>query len=104
MKRFLLRLFPIIFILIFTFSATVSAAGLMDNAQQLLNDIYGWLVAFSTAAAGIGVATGVFMRKFSLGKQHQIELGGKIIKDSIMGWAVLNGLSLILTFLTPYLK
>jgi hypothetical protein len=76
----------------------------MENAQQLLNDVYGRLVAFSTAAAGIGVATGVFMRKFSLGKQHQIELGGKIIKDSIIGWAVLNGLSLILAFLTPYLK
>lgn len=93
-----------IMVVLLSFTQPVYAAGLMDNAQQLLNDVYGRLVAFSTAAAGIGVATGVFMRKFSLGKQHQIELGGKIIKDSIIGWAVLNGLALILNFLTPYLK
>ena len=104
MKPYVLRLFLIIIIFIFTFSTTVFANGLMENAQQLLNDVYGRLVAFSTAAAGIGVATGVFMRKFSFGKQHQIELGGKIIKDSIIGWCVLNGLALIFGFLTPYLK
>jgi len=59
MKLFVLRLFLIIIILIFTFSTTVFAGGLMDNAQQLLNDVYGRLVAFSTAAAGIGVGTGL---------------------------------------------
>lgn len=104
MKLLALRLFLIIIIFIFTFLTNVFAVGLMDNAQQLLNDVYGRLVAFSTAAAGIGVGTGVFMRKFSFGKQHQIELGGKIIKDSIIGWCVLNGLALIFGFLTPYLK
>lgn len=104
MKYKISRISLLILLLLFSLSAPVFAGDLMSNAQQLLNDVFGKMVAFSTAAAGIGVATGVFMRKFSLGKQHQIELGGKIIKDSIIGWCVLNGLTLILSFLTPYLK
>ncbi|NJD01821.1 MAG: hypothetical protein FIA99_04325 [Ruminiclostridium sp.] len=105
MKQFILRLFPIVIIFLFVFSTQAFAAGdLMSNAQRLLNDVYGKFVAFSTAGAGIGVGTGVFMRKFSMGKQHTIELGGKIIKDSIIGWGVLNGLGLILNFIAPYLQ
>lgn len=105
MKRFILRLFPILVILLFSLSANAFAAGdLMSNAQKLLNDVYGKFVAFSTAGAGIGVGTGVFMRKFSMGKQHTIEMGGKIIKDSIIGWVVLNRLGLILNFIAPYLQ
>ncbi len=104
MKKIIKYVLPIL-IIFGLFSITAFAAGdLMGNAQKLLNDIYGKFVAFSTAAAGIGVGTGVFMRKFSMGKQHQIELGGKIIKDSIIGWAVINGFGLILAFLTPYLQ
>lgn len=105
MKRFILHLSPVVIILLFAFSSQAFAAGdLMGNAQKLLNDVYGKFVAFSTAGAGIGVGTGVFMRKFSMGKQHTIELGGKIIKDSIIGWMVLNGLGLILSFIAPYLQ
>lgn len=104
MKKLVLRSFPIVLILFLSFSTNVFAGDLMGNAQKLLNDVYGKFVAFSTAGAGIGVGTGVFMRKFSMGKQQQIELGGKIIKDSIIGWAVLNGLGLILAFISPYLQ
>lgn len=104
MKRTFIKIISIVFILLLSFSTNVFAGDLMGNAQNLLNDVYGKFVAFSTAGAGIGVGTGVFMRKFSMGKQQQIELGGKIIRDSIIGWAVLNGLGLILTFISPYLQ
>lgn len=104
MKKTILRIMIVVFILLLPLCNTVFAGDLMGNAQRLLNDVYGKFIAFSTAGAGIGVGTGVFMRKFSMGKQQQIELGGKIIKDSIIGWAVLNGLTLILTFLMSYLQ
>jgi hypothetical protein len=104
MKHSYLRICILTLAFFLLFCSNAYADGdLMTNAQRLLNDIYGKLVAFSTAAAGIGVGVGVFMRKFSMGKQHQIELGGRIIKDSIIGWCVLNGLSLILSFLGGYL-
>ena len=80
------------------------AGDLFGNAGQLLNDVYGKFVAMSTAAAGVGVGTGVFMKKLSLGKQDKIELGNKVVKDSIIGWATLNALGLILNFASNYTK
>ena len=89
--------------LVYAGSATPTPSGtLMGNAQKLLNDIYSRFVLFSTAAAGIGVGVGVFMRNFSMGKLHTIETGGRVIKDSIVGWAVLNALGLILNYLSSY--
>jgi hypothetical protein len=85
-----------------TVYASTGGGDLFGNAQNLLNDVYARFVGFSTAAAGIGVGTGVFMRKFSLGKQHQIELGGRIIKDSLVGWGVLNGLGLVINYISNY--
>lgn len=100
-----LRVFIIAIVVFLSASTNAFAAGdLFSNAQSLLNDVYAKFVGFSTAAAGIGVGTGVFMRKFSLGKQHQIELGGKIIKDSIIGWGVLNSVGLILSYISNYTK
>lgn len=58
----------------------------------------------STAAAGVGVGTGVFMKKLSMGKQDKIELGNKVTKDSIIGWATLNALGIILNFASTYTK
>jgi len=80
------------------------AGDLFGNADKLLNDVYLKFVGMSTAAAGVGVGTGVFMKKLSLGKQDKIELGNKVTKDSIIGWATLNALGLILNFASNYTK
>jgi hypothetical protein len=80
------------------------AGSLFENADKLLNDIYLKFVGMSTAAAGVGVGTGVFMKKLSLGKQDKIELGNKVTKDSIIGWATLNALGIILNFASTYTK
>lgn len=80
------------------------AGDLFGNASKLLNDVYGKFVAMSTAAAGVGVGTGVFMKKLSLGKQDKIELGNKVVKDSIIGWGTLNALGIILNFVSNYTK
>ena len=86
-------------------STNVAYAGdLFGNAEKLLNDIYLKFVGMSTAAAGVGVGTGVFMKKLSMGKQDKIELGNKVTKDSIIGWATLNALGIILNFASTYTK
>jgi hypothetical protein len=82
----------------------VFAGDLFGNASQLLNDIYLKFVGMSTAAAGVGVGTGVFMKKLSLGKQDKIELGNKVVKDSLIGWTTLNALGIILNFASTYTK
>lgn len=84
------------------YMVTAYAGDLWGNATQLVNDVKGKIVGMSSAAATVGVGTGAFMKKFSMGKQEKIELGNKVIKDSIVSWAVLNGLTLILSWLNEY--
>lgn len=80
----------------------VFADDLFGQAGKMLNDVYSQFVGFSTAAAGVGVGSGVLLKKLSLGKQEKIEIGNRIIKDSLVGYGVLNGLGLILNFISNY--
>jgi hypothetical protein len=90
---------------IFAAATIITHAGdLFTNADKLLNDVYLKFVGMSTAAAGVGVGTGTFMKKLSLGKQEKIELGNKVTKDSIISWATINGIGLILNFVSNYTK
>ena len=82
----------------------VFAGDLFTNADKLLNDVYLKFVGMSTAAARVGVGTGVFMKKLSFEKQDKIELGNKVTKDSIIGWATINALGIILNFASNYTK
>lgn len=86
--------------------SVISAAGgdesLINNITKLIQKVYGTIVALSSAAAGIGVGCGVFMKKFSMGKQDKIELGNKLVKDSIIGWFTINSIGFILKFLANY--
>ena len=85
-------------------AAQIDANGpnVFDKAAELVDNVKGQLIALSAGAAGIGVGTGVFMKKLSMGKQDKIELGNKIIKDSVIGWAILNSITYILSFLAKY--
>jgi len=86
------------------FAAQAHAGSLFDNANKLINDIYVKFVGMSTAAAGVGAGVGAFMKKFSMGKQERVEMGNKVIKDSIIAWATLNGIGLILNYISAYTK
>ena len=90
--------------LMVVFTASVAYADAMYNAQRFLSDMSGKLVAMSTVVAGIAVATGAFMAKFSFGDEQKIKLGKKLIVNAIVLWAIVNGLTLILNTIAPYLN
>jgi len=77
---------------------------IFDVASNLLSDVQSKFIALSTAAAVIAVAIGAFMKKFSMGKQDKMELGGKIQRDAIIGWFVLNAMGFILSYLSGFLS
>lgn len=66
--------------------------------------IQGLMFKFSTGAVVIAVGCGVFIKKFSMGKQDKIELGNKLIRDSIIGFIVLNAMPIIATTVQGFLK
>lgn len=71
-------------------------------AQEMMNDTRVALVAISTAAAVVGAGTGALMKKFSMGNEHKISTGNKVITGSVVGWGVINGLPLLLNTLGNY--
>jgi hypothetical protein len=81
-------------------SMTSSAQGsdIFSVFENMINNLKVRILPLSTAAALIGVGTGAFMKKFSLGKGDRIETGNKIMMNSIWGWVILNGLTLILNY------
>jgi len=79
-------------------------ADVFTNATRFVSDVQGNLLGMTTALAGVGVITGAGMKKLSLGDEHKIRSGNKVMATSIVGWAVANGVPLILTTIQPYLS
>jgi hypothetical protein len=80
----------------------VMAGNVLEQGQAIINDLAGAIVTISTAAALVGVGTGAFLKKFSLGKPDRIETGNKLISNSIWAWIMINGLTIILRFFAGY--
>lgn len=77
--------------------------GILKNLGTMIQQAQNTIIGVSSAAAGVGVGTGVFMKKFSMGKQDRIETGNRLIRDSFIGWATINGAVEVLQWLDPYI-
>ncbi|MBP5427264.1 MAG: hypothetical protein J6Y29_05185 [Clostridiales bacterium] len=76
---------------------------ILDSFNNMLNDVKKSLLKYSAAAAAIGIATGAFMKKFSFGRQEQIEKGGKLMRNSVIAFVIVHAAPRILNFVTSYL-
>lgn len=77
---------------------------IVQAATNLIRDLSGAIIAISTAAAVVGVGSGAFLKKFSLGKMDRIDMGNKLITNSIWGWILINGLTAILNWAGGYIN
>lgn len=81
-------------------SEVAFAEDILDNFGDLLASIKGAILKYSTMAVVIGIGIGAMMKKFSMGKQDKIEMGNKLMRDSIIAYLVLNATPRILNFVT----
>ena len=79
-----------------------SANNILNQGVLMIEELANTIRAVSTAAALVGVGTGAFLKKFSLGKPDRIETGNKLITNSIWAWVMINGLLLILNYFAHY--
>ena len=82
----------------------VLAADVFDAAKTLTNDAANTIRTLSTPAALIGVGTGAFMKKLSMGDHQKVAMGNKVFWGSIIGWGTINGLTLILNTVQHYIS
>lgn len=76
---------------------------LVAKLQSAFESIQSWLLALATPAAGISVATGAFMKKFSFGDDEKIRTGKKLIRTALFSYIFILLLKLILTTISNLL-
>ena len=64
----------------------------------------GYLVKLSTPAAGVAIATGALIRKFSFGDEEKMRIGKRIIVNAIICYGIILSLNLIIKFIETILK
>ncbi|MBQ3407814.1 MAG: hypothetical protein IJH12_01240 [Clostridia bacterium] len=96
-----------VFSFVFLLCTTKSYAAyptLISKLQSAFESIQSWLLALATPAAGISIATGAFMKKFSFGDDEKIRTGKKLIRTALFSYVFILLLKLILTTISNLLS
>ena len=93
-----------IFIIIISTKSYAAYPKLISTLQDAFESIQTWLLALATPAAGISIATGAFMKKFSFGDDEKIRTGKKLIRTALISYVFIILLRLILTTISNFLS
>lgn len=77
---------------------------LVNKLNTAFNRIEGYLVKLAVPAAGVAIATGVLIRKFSFGDEEKMIVGKKVIINAIVCYAIIISIDLIIKFVDAVLK
>lgn len=103
-KRILyILVISIIYLMCFNTYSHAAYPKLVAKLIDASNSIQTWLVALATPAAGISIATGAFMKKFSFGDDEKIRAGKKLIRTALFSYVFILLLNLILTTISNLL-
>ena len=99
-KRSLKYLICLLLFLTVTFNCVYGASDptLVTKLNSALKKILGYLEKISLPAAGVAIASGVLIRKFSFGSEEKMVMGKKIIINAILGYAIIISIDMILKF------
>ena len=104
--KFLLCIVWITFIIfniniVYGASATPS---LVTKINSAFTKIQGYLEKIATPIAGVCIISGILIRKLSFGDEYRMMIGKKIIINSIVGYASIRLVDLILKFIEAVVK
>ena len=98
-KNYFIIFLLLIIIFIFLFSNISFAAypKLISTLNSAFEKIESWMVSLATPAAAVAVASGVFMKKFSFGDDERMRIGKKLIRTSLISYALILVIDLVLS-------
>ena len=104
MKKFLYYFLFILFIFIiflFSFYSFSFAAypKLVNKIIDVFENIQSYIVAIATPVAAVAIGSGFLMQKFSFGDEERIRTGKKLIRTSIVSYAFILTLDLIISLI-----
>lgn len=103
--KLLMMMFVLVIIINFKsiiYGATTNPT-LITKLNTAMKKILGYLETLATPIAGIGIATGVLMRKLSFGDDEKMIKGKKIIVNAIVGYGIILSIDLIIKFIEALL-
>lgn len=99
-QKIILTILIIVVILFITnnvYAATTPT--LVNRLNSALKNILSYLEKLATPAAGVAIATGVMIRKFSFGDEEKMVIGKRVIINAIVGYGIILLIDLILKFI-----
>ena len=97
-KKCICIIMLLVFVFLFTSNVYAADPTLVNKLNTILKKIKGYLEKLATPAAGVAIAAGVMIRKFSFGNQEKMILGQKVIINAIVGYGIILSLDLIIKF------
>ena len=94
----------ILFLVLIVFStsyvfAAAKTPTLVTKLNTALKNILVYLKKLATPAAGVGIATGVMIRKLSFGDEQKMVIGKRVIVNAIVGYLIIQLIDLIIKFI-----
>ena len=79
----------------------VYAVTVWEKASEIMQDVYGQIVAISTIAAIVTAAIALLMMNFSR-SGRTVDDSRAWLKRIVITWAIINGLGFIMSYITPF--
>lgn len=105
-KKFLLLytiFISIVFFCAFSNIAFAADPKLISTLTGAFSKVEGYIVKIATSFAAVAIATGILMRKFSLGDEKKIYRANCLIKGSITSYVLIICIDLILSLIDTVL-
>lgn len=84
--------------------AATSTPSLVTKINSAFTKIQSYLKKISTPIAGVCIASGILVRKLSFGDEKKMIIGKRIITNSVIGYAAIQLLDLIIKFIETIVK
>ncbi len=85
-------------------ASRVSEPTLIKKLNSAFGKIKAWFIKLALPASAVAMAVGIFVRKFSFGDEQKLATGKKIIVNSIVGYAMILCIDMILKTLEALVK
>jgi len=110
-KEFIIKFTIAFFVIFFSFIYLINIYAMTDKSPILVNKfkrafekIQEYLILIATPAAGVAICTGLLMRKFSFGDEERVRTAKKLIRGTIIAYALIISTKLILNFILVILR
>ena len=110
-KEFIIKFTIAFFVIFFSFIYLINIYAVTDKSPILVNKfkrafekIQEYLILIATPAAGVAICTGLLMRKFSFGDEERVRTAKKLIRGTIIAYALIISTKLILNFILVLLR